>query len=151
MAGIQFDAPFQAVNANNAAWKTLCEVTAPANHAVKVLEIVLGGLGISGTEVPFEVALAWTDGDGTGTAITLVHLNSIYDGVVTLQTSALGNLTAESLNPTRFGNTTMHAQGGRDKLEIMGDLIIGGGDTLAVQVFAAATTTALSGYVRCEE
>lgn len=153
MARLEFSAGFTDVATAAAAWKTVLSLRAATNQLVAVKRVKIHGAGIAGDAEPFRMRLARVvAGSGSATAGTCLKLNNAIGA--TVQSVARINFTVEPTNdgtdpylyPDKF-----HPQGGKGDETTFDNLVIAHNTELAVQVYAPAGTTAVSGHVIAEE
>lgn len=140
MAGLLIHIPSGEVSLSAGVAKTALEVTAAANHRVKLLGVEIFFKGISTTDTPVKVDLARITTTGTGTAGTA--LKNDVDDDETIQTTFE---FASSVEPT-YGNVIktweVHPQTGLIFYFPMGqEIVINGGDLFGVRCNAAQAQT----------
>jgi len=148
MAGVRFVAQTAEV-ATGTSKKTLLQVVAAANQRVLVKEWSIAFDGTSNTAAPILVQVLKQTDAGTMSSLTLVKLNQ--DDGETLQTTAQHTATAEPTGATEYMGEQVHPQAGYTwQAPFGGELIINGGDRMAIAVTAGADVNAKVRMI-CEE
>lgn len=149
MAGRHFTASRSAVSLSAATGKTVVQVVAAANHAVKVWGLGVSFNGVSNTDEPALVQLVRQTDAGTATALTpVLKDDSIGD---TLDSTAQHTATAEPTGSTVIWEAYCHPQTGlREFFNEKTCPVIGAGDRLGVKVTSPAAVD-VTVHVDCEE
>lgn len=121
--------------------KTLLQLIAATNHAIKIAEVSVGFHGTSNTAEPILVQLIRQSDAGTMTSGTLVKGDdSVADSFDTTYTHTA---TAEPTAGDILRSFTVHPQTGLIyQPPELAPIIVGGGDRLGLCVTAAATVDA---------
>lgn len=121
--------------------KTLLQLIAAANHAIKVLEVLIGFHGTSNTAEPILVQLVRQSSAGTMSALTAVKGDdSVADS---LDTTAQHTATSEPTTGDVLRSWTVHPQTGLHvQAHDLGPIMVGAGDRIGLRVTAAADVNA---------
>lgn len=145
MAGVGFKATKSAI-ATGSSLKTLVQIVAAANHAVKISEISISFAGTSNTATPILVQISRQTTAGTMTSLTPVK--DPDDSGETLQTTAQHTATSEPTTTDVLMEEYVHPQTGYCWQAPFGkEIKIGGGDRLGIRVTAAADVNATARVV----
>lgn len=140
MSGVRFKATKSAISTGTAK-KTLLQVVAASNHAVKLDEISISFNGTSNTAEPILVQISRQTTAGTMTSLTPVK--DPDDADETLQVTAQHTATAEPTEGDVLMEEYVHPQTGYTWQAGFGrEIKIGGGDRLGIVVTAAASVSA---------
>lgn len=122
--------------------KTLLQLVAASNHAVKIDEISISFNGTSNTAEPIKVDVLRQTTAGTMSSLTLVKDPDDWDE--TIQTTAQHTATAEPTASDVLLSEHVHPQQGYTWQAPFGrEIKIGGGDRLGVRVTAPASVSAI--------
>lgn len=129
--------------------KTLIQLVAAANHAIKITEIGCSFAGITNTDAPILVELLRQTDAGTMTSLTPKKADdSIAD---TLDTTAQHTATAEPTGSDVIRDWRVHPQTGLvEQISDMAPIIVGAGDRIGLRVTAGVSVTCAS-YLCFEE
>lgn len=129
--------------------KTLLQVVAAPNHAIKINEVSIGFHGTSNTAEPVKVELLRQTTAGTMSALTPVNADdSVAD---TLDTTAQHTATSEPTAGDILRTWAVHPQTGLVvQAHDLAPIIVGAGDRLGLRVTAAADVNA-DAYISFEE
>lgn len=121
--------------------KTVLQLVAAANHRVKLLQWGVFFDGISVSAEPVQVVLQRQSDVGTSSANTP---NKVDDSLAeTLQTTARDNASVEPTSGDVLWAGEVHPQTGYSEIIPLGqEIIIGGGDRLAIRCTAPAGVNA---------
>ena len=145
MAGILGMAQIDGV-ATGTSKKTLLQLVAASNHRVKVSEWGISFNGTSTTAAPIEVEIARQSDAGTATSLTLQKIDA--DGDETLQTTGQHTATSEPTESAVIRREYVHPQAGYTWQAPFGqEIVINGGDRLAIVVTAGASVSAQAHFV----
>ena len=129
--------------------KTLLQLIAAANHAIKVIELSIGFHGTNNTHEPILVQLIRQTDAGTMSALTLRKADdSVSDS---LDTTAQHTATAEPTSGDIVRSWTVHPQTGLTiQAHDLAPIIVGAGDRIGLVVTAANSVNA-DAYLCFEE
>lgn len=149
MAGVYFKACTGSVSISTSA-KTVLQVTAASNHAVKIREWSVGFNGVDNTHAPILVQLCrQSDAGSGGSSLTL--RKDPDDAAETLQTTAIYGCTSEPTTADVLDSMFIHPQQGVIWQARFGEEIkIGGGDRVGI-ICTAANNTNCVARMFCEE
>jgi len=126
--------------------KTLLQIIAASNHRVKITEFSISFDGTSNTAAPILVQLLRQTDAGTMSSLTCQKMNEADDE--TLQTTAQHTATAEPTGTTEVMGEQVHPQGGYTwQAPFGGEIIVKGGNRLAIAVTAGADVNAKARFV----
>ena len=121
--------------------KTLIQLVAAANHAIRLVEVAIGFHGTSNTAEPIKVELVRQTDAGTMSSLTLVNADSGVND--TLDTTGQHTATAEPTGSTVVRVWAIHPQ---TQFVIsaneLTDVIVPASGRIGLRVTAAASTTA---------
>lgn len=141
MAGLRIVAQTDEI-ATGASKKTLLQLVAAANHRVLVKELSISFDGTSNTADPIQVEVARQSDAGTMSSLTLLKVDP--DDDESIQTTAQHTATGEPTETAVIMREQVHPQGGYTwQAPFGGELVINGGDRLAVVVTAGADVNAV--------
>lgn len=124
--------------------KTILQLVAAANHAVKVEEITVSFNGTSNSATPILVEILRQSTAGTMSALT--PLKDPDDSDETLQTTAQHTATAEPTAGDILHSEYVHPQQGFTWYKGPGrEIKVGGGDRLGLRLTAAAAISCAAG------
>lgn len=130
--------------ATGTAIKTLLQVVAAANHAIKVREISVSFKGVSNTDAPILVRVLRQSTAGTMSALTPVKSPN-DDSDETLQVTAQHTATAEPTAGDVLKTELVHPQTGFLWQPRFGEEIkVGGGDRIGIDVTATVDVNAVA-------
>ena len=137
----RFGIATQAGIATGSSLKTLMQLVAAANHAIRLTEIAIGLHGTSNTAEPILVQLTRQTDAGTMSALTPVKADdSVADS---LATTAQHTATVEPTSTDVLRSWTVHPQTGLIvQAHDLAPIIIGAGDRIGLRVTAAADVNA---------
>lgn len=148
MSCVGFEVPSGVVATTTSA-KTILQVVAAANHAVRIDEFGIGFQGTSNTAAPGLLEVVRQSDAGTSSAATVVKQPD--DSDETLQTTARKNCTAEPTTGDVLMSIPIHPQTGFTWQAQFGKHIkVGGGDRLGLRVTFAADVNCCA-YFKGEE
>ncbi|HYE76967.1 MAG TPA: hypothetical protein VEI97_03180 [bacterium] len=137
MAAFQGSATTAEIALSAATAKTIIQLVAASNHRVKLLSWGVYFDGTSTTAEPVQVRLLRQTTAGTMTSLTPVKRDDSIGE--TLQTTAQHTATAEPTAGDVLEVKEVHPQMGYEKIyPFGGEVIIGGGDRLGIEVTAPA-------------
>jgi hypothetical protein len=155
MAGLIFSCTTSEITPGSGAQKTLLQIKAPANQRVKVKEWSVSFQGTSNTATPCQVQVMRQSTAGTGGSSSDASPIAWDDDIGTaVQSTSLSAATAFSAEPT-YGNIlaqeNVHPQSGYTwQAPVGGEIVLKGGDRLAIVVNEAAGVATVARFV-CEE
>lgn len=145
MAGVGFAAVTAEVSTGSGATKTIAQVVAASNHALKIKKIEISFDGTSSTAEPIFVTVVRQSTAGTSSALTPVKAPN-DDSDETLQVTAIHTATVEPTTGDIVAAFEVHPQLGKETVFAYGEEIkVGGGDRLGVRVLAAASVNCVVG------
>jgi hypothetical protein len=150
MAGLISVIPFgpQAIGA--AGTETVCLITAPSNHRVKIRAGGLFTAGTAGTDAPCTVKL-WRWDTGAGAGSSSLTPKSIAADPETPQVAAAGGYTSEPTYDEEIYRHAFHPQSGwRENWPLGGEIEIPGGAKVGI-VVTCPQAQSVSGFVEVEE
>lgn len=122
--------------------KTVVQITAPANHRVKVLGWGVFFDGVSSTAQPVRIRLYRQTTAGT---MTLLSLQKIAPRTESLLTTAQHTATVEPSLGDLLEQATCHPQQGYEVKFPQGfEIVLGGGERLGIELLAVAAVNATS-------
>ena len=137
MAAFQGAATTAEIALTAATAKTVLQLVAAANHRVKLLSWGIYFDGVTAAAEPVQIRLLRQTTAGTMSALTPVKRDDSIGE--TLQTTAQHTATAEPTAGDVLEVKEIHPQMGYEKLyPFGGELIVGGGDRLGIEVTAPA-------------
>jgi hypothetical protein len=146
MAGLNCVQTFSGVQGVASAFKTLCQLTAPANQRVRLKAVRLGCSGTVTTDPPIQVRLIVQTTGGTG-GVSGTPVSVDADLTETIQTTTLTGPTAASAwtaEPTATNVVyldTIHPQGRIPEVHLLPELWIKGGGRIGLQVNVGSGAT----------
>lgn len=148
MALVKFRLVTSAV-ATGTALKTLAQLIAASNHAIRVNSIEVSFQGTSNTDAPIKVSVARQSTAGTMSALT--PKKDPDDSDETLQATAQENASAEPTTGDEIDGRYVHPQtGAAATYRYDHPIKIGGGDRLGIRVTAGVSVNAIV-TMHCEE
>ncbi len=141
-------AAFQKLTVASGADLTLLQVTAAANHQLKIHEVAIFQFGVSATQAASEFHLIRTTTSGTFSSLTVRQLNDSDADAADF--SAGETFTAEPTTGSILHRLAIHPQAGII-LPFPRALKVGAGDRLSILSKNIGTGTDMVGYMIVEE
>lgn len=145
MAALLASAVTAEVALSAATAKTVLQITAPANHRVKVLGWAVAFDGVSTTEAPVVVTINRQSTAGTMTSLTPRPLDDSLSE--TIQATAQHTATVEPTTGNQVDGMNVHPQGGYQVMFPLGqEIIVGGGNRLGLICTAPAAVNVIAKF-----
>jgi hypothetical protein len=133
MSGVAFNCVTPEVTVTGGNTDTVIGIAAAANHRVHIKKIKISFKGVTVTAEPVTIKMTRWSSDGTGTAGTVVKVNSSDNE--TVEASFKHTYTAEPTTPTTVDSFAIHPQGGVwETLPIEAPIPIGGGEFVGLEL-----------------
>lgn len=148
MSGINLIASTVEVSLSAAVSKTVLQVTAAANHRIRIKSWAVSFAGISATARPVQVRLVRQTSAGTMLGLSLTPMSPTVE---TIQSSAQYQATVEPTTGVDVDAIEVHPQSGYEFVYTPGDEVyVAGGERIGIICLAAAAVE-VRAKIRFEE